>query len=47
MEENSGVQVSMENEEIDAYIKLVIKEKEKILSGDKVYRYRYGCDSDG
>jgi hypothetical protein len=47
LEENSGVQVAMENEEIDAYIKLVIKEKEKILSGDKVYRYRYGCDSDG
>jgi hypothetical protein len=29
LEENSGIQVSLENEDIDAYIKLVIKEKEK------------------
>jgi hypothetical protein len=32
LEENSGVQVSLESEDIDAYIKLVIKEKEKMLS---------------
>ena len=32
LEENSGVEVSLENEDIDAYIKLVIKEKEKMLS---------------
>jgi ribosomal protein RSM22 (predicted rRNA methylase) len=29
LEENSGVQVPLESEEVDAYIKLVIKEKEK------------------
>ena len=34
LEENSGVQVSLESEDIDAYIKLVIKEKEKMLSKD-------------
>jgi hypothetical protein len=32
LEENSGVQVSLESEEIDSYIELVIKEKEKMLS---------------
>lgn len=32
LEENSGVQVSLEGEEIDAYIKLVIKEKERMLN---------------
>ena len=34
LEENSGVQVSLENEELDTYIELVIKEKEKMLSRD-------------
>ena len=34
LEENSGVQVSLESEEIDSYIELVIKEKEKMLSKD-------------
>lgn len=29
LEENSGVQASLESEEIDSYIELVIKEKEK------------------
>lgn len=32
LEENSGVQVSLESEEIDSYISLVIKEKEKMLT---------------
>jgi hypothetical protein len=32
LEEESGVQVSMESEEIDEYITLVIKEKQKMLS---------------
>jgi hypothetical protein len=32
LEENSGVEVSLENEDIEEYIKLVIKEKEKMLS---------------
>jgi hypothetical protein len=32
LEEDSGVQVSMESEQIDEYIMLVIKEKEKMLS---------------
>lgn len=31
LEENSGVQVSLESEELDSYISLVIKEKEKML----------------
>ena len=35
LEEDSGVQVSMESEEIDEYIMLVIKEKEKMLSERK------------
>ena len=32
LEENSWVQVSLESEDIDSYIELVIKEKEKMLS---------------
>jgi hypothetical protein len=32
LEEYSGVQISLESEEIDSYISLVIKEKEKMLS---------------
>ena len=34
LEEDSGVQVSMESEEIDEYIMLVINEKEKMLSSE-------------
>ena len=33
LEENSGVEVSLENEDIKEYIKLVIKEKEKMFRG--------------
>jgi hypothetical protein len=33
LQENSGLEVSLENEDIEEYIKLVIKEKENMLSG--------------
>ena len=33
LEETSGVEVSLENEDIEEYIKLVIKEKENMLRG--------------
>jgi hypothetical protein len=35
LEENSGVEVSLENEDIEEYIKLVIKEKEKHVKGEE------------
>jgi hypothetical protein len=35
LEENSGIQVSLESDEMNDYIKLVIKEKEKMLSRDR------------
>jgi len=40
LEENSGVEAPIENEDIEKYIRLVVKEKEKLLKG-------YDHDKDG
>ena len=35
LEENSGVEVPVEDNEIEEYIRIVMKEKEKMLKGSK------------